>query len=440
MPFDSGEFRKLIVREASVRAGRGSFFEQLRSQMLAGLLVAVLLPAVAISAAVGEGLLAIQALNNSMIGCSFAVWFGLILVRRVSAFPGSRMFGFILPSFATSYGVVLTVFLLMRLDYSNVYFALSFAFVLGIAFLTGHWIERYGSRRFFVVPTGQIDLVLDIPNVEWVILDKPEVPAEPGAAIVADLHFDHEDEWERMLAEAAICGRAVYHTKMLQESLTGRVAINHLSENSFGSLVPNLAYRKFKRLFDIALSIALLPILILPLVIVALLVRLDSTGPILFVQERMGYRGQPFRMFKFRTMHVRNPVADAAAAREEAITVTDDKRVTRIGRFLRHSRIDEIPQIINVLRGEMSWIGPRPEAVQLSLWYEAELPFYRYRHIVRPGISGWAQVNQGHVASLVDVHQKLHFDFYYIKNFSAWLDILISLRTIHIMMTGFGSK
>jgi lipopolysaccharide/colanic/teichoic acid biosynthesis glycosyltransferase len=114
--------------------------------------------------------------------------------------------------------------------------------------------------------------------------------------------------------------------------------------------------------------------------------------------------------------------------------------VTRLGRFLRISRLDELPQVINILRGEMSWIGPRPEALPLSHWYQDELPFYYYRHIVYPGITGWAQVNQGHVTEVDRVLEKLHYDFYYIKNFSAWLDILILLKTVRTMLTGFGAK
>ena len=144
-------------------------------------------------------------------------------------------------------------------------------------------------------------------------------------------------------------------------------------------------------------------------------------------------------MFKFRTMRVNTP-GIGADAREAAITRDDDDRVTRVGRFLRQYRIDELPQLFNVIRGEMSWIGPRPEAVPLSLWYEAELPFYRYRHIVRPGITGWAQVKQGHVADVDEVLWKLHYDFYYIKNFSFWLDVLIVARTIRTILSGFGAR
>jgi lipopolysaccharide/colanic/teichoic acid biosynthesis glycosyltransferase len=123
-----------------------------------------------------------------------------------------------------------------------------------------------------------------------------------------------------------------------------------------------------------------------------------------------------------------------------AMTKSSDDRITRVGRVLRKLRVDEFPQIINILKWEMSWIGPRPEAQVLSVWYTSEIPFYRYRHVVKPGISGWAQVNQGHVAEVKDVHEKLHYDFYYIKYFSPWLDLLIVFRTIKTMLSGFGAR
>jgi lipopolysaccharide/colanic/teichoic acid biosynthesis glycosyltransferase len=131
---------------------------------------------------------------------------------------------------------------------------------------------------------------------------------------------------------------------------------------------------------------------------------------------------------------------DVGDDRRAAMTSDDDERVTRVGAFLRRTRIDELPQIFNILRFEMSWIGPRPEAEVLSVWYTSELPFYRYRHVVKPGISGWAQINQGHVADVGDVNVKLQYDFYYIKYFSPWLDILILFRTIRTMMNGFGAR
>jgi lipopolysaccharide/colanic/teichoic acid biosynthesis glycosyltransferase len=131
---------------------------------------------------------------------------------------------------------------------------------------------------------------------------------------------------------------------------------------------------------------------------------------------------------------------EAIVSRRAAITSEDDQRVTRVGKVLRKLRLDELPQVVNILKGEMSWIGPRPEAEVLSKWYMGELPFYRYRHVVKPGISGWAQVNQGHVAEVEEVHRKLQYDFYYIKYFSPLLDLLIVFRTVKTMLTGFGSR
>jgi lipopolysaccharide/colanic/teichoic acid biosynthesis glycosyltransferase len=127
-------------------------------------------------------------------------------------------------------------------------------------------------------------------------------------------------------------------------------------------------------------------------------------------------------------------------AREADITKSDDDRITAVGRFIRKTRIDELPQIVNILMGQMSWIGPRPETLRLSEWYESDIPFYRYRHIVRPGISGWAQVRQGHVADVDDVREKLEYDLYYVKHFSVWLDLLIVMHTIRVVLTGHGAK
>ena len=175
---------------------------------------------------------------------------------------------------------------------------------------------------------------------------------------------------------------------------------------------------------------------------IAVAVLVDSGRPVLFVSPRAGREARPFGMLKFRTM-IPNAIA---VGREQGISedpfglVKDDPRVTRVGRWLRRTGLDELPQLVNVLRGQMSLIGPRPEAVALSRWYESELPFYFYRHIVRPGMSGWAQVQQGHVTDLDAVTEKLAYDFYYIKNFSAWLDILIAGRTLAVIASGFGSK
>jgi lipopolysaccharide/colanic/teichoic acid biosynthesis glycosyltransferase len=375
----------------------------------------------------------------SALSCGLAVATGFVLIRKVTAFPGTGAFGMILPSFGTAYGLMMAGLLGARINYSGIFLSISIVLVLGGAFVLFHLLERSSRPHFYVVPHGRTGLLFGLTQADWTVMEQCAIPADAQAVIVADLRHDHEDAWERMLAEAAIQGHPVYHTKQIWESLTGRVSIEHMSENSFGSLLPNLAYRRVKRFVEVIAALLLLPLLLLPMLVIGLVIKLDSPGPIFFVQERMGYRGRVFRMFKFRSMRSRPLLADEAA-RLDAITQSDDVRITRPGRFLRRVRLDELPQILNVLRGEMSFIGPRPEAVALSKWYEAEIPFYRYRHIVRPGITGWAQVKQGHVAELAEVDQKLNFDFYYIKNFSLWIDMLIALRTIPTMLSGFGSK
>jgi lipopolysaccharide/colanic/teichoic acid biosynthesis glycosyltransferase len=410
-------------------------FQSLRFQMLAIFVFGGMFP---FFASRFQSFVTADTSQNSAIASLVAALAALIAFRRVTAFPGTFSFAYILPAFATTYGAAIAVLFFLRLSYSGSMLAIGFAASVAFTFFLALIIERRGVARFYVVPGGSDELVRDAPRFEWVMLRSPEVPAERNATIVADLRWNHDSAWERMLAEAALKGHPVYHTKQLHESLSGRVNIEHLSENNLGSLVPNFAYDKIKRLVDFVAALALIPVWVVLMPVIALAVRLDSPGPAIFRQKRMGYRGHPFTMLKFRTMHLSSGEEDDDAARRNAVTLADDARITRVGRFLRRTRLDEIPQVINVLRGEMSFIGPRPEAMALADWYERELPFYSYRHIVRPGLTGWAQVNQGHVAELDEVHQKLQYDFYYIKNFSAWLDIVIVLRTIRIVLFGFG--
>ena len=431
----------LMTRQhGSMHRRQPVLLESLSAQAVIGLSMAVLIPFLLLPN-YDFSLTKQNAAVDSIYGSIFAYAIGLILLRRMSAYPGAGYFAYIIPSFTVSYGMVAAFLFVLRLEYSNVFLGTSLAISMVTSFVFSFWVARYSRPHFYVVPSPRTCELAMTLNADFTALRDPDLPrGGRRAAIVADLRHDHDDAWERFLAQAAINGHPVYHWKLLTESLTGRVNIEHLSENSFGSLLPNLAYRNVKRLIDVAAVLLLLPLLAPPMLLVALLIKLDSAGPVLFVQERMGFRGRPFRIVKFRTMRPRPPCRDEAEAINDAMTRTDDDRITRIGRFLRRTRIDELPQIWNILCGEMSWIGPRPEAVALSEWYEREIPFYSYRHIVRPGISGWAQVNQGHVTDLDSINEKLAFDFYYIKYFSAWLDIVVALRTVTIMATGFGSK
>ena len=409
----------------------------MRFQLGLGLLLAVIAPWL-VRMQVERGGAELVGLQASLFGTTVALIAGYYGFRRLSRYPGVRASYHIFPSFAVSYGLVLAAFFFARLDYSRLHFIASFGLCVFWYYIVYFKLQRQQRLRIGVVPFGDVGSLYAIPEVSWIALTDPAGLRGHFDAVVADLRADIPDEWERFLADRALDGTLVMHVKQIEESLTGRVAIDHLSENTLGSLIPGIVFGKFKRAADFAVTILALPLLVPVLLLVALMVRLDSPGPVIFRQERMGYRGRPFMMFKFRTMT--NGTGQPEDARLAAMTREGDARVTRIGKVLRHYRIDELPQVVNILKGEMSWIGPRPEAVPLSLWYEAELPFYRYRHIVRPGITGWAQVKQGHVAEVDDVLWKLHYDFYYIKNFSFWLDLLIVARTVRTVLSGFGAR
>jgi lipopolysaccharide/colanic/teichoic acid biosynthesis glycosyltransferase len=372
--------------------------------------------------------------ETTLIGTFLAVLMGALVLRQMVTYPGVQRFSPILPAFFMTFGAVLAVFLFLRLDYSRL--QLLGGFLASISwFYFVMSIERHARRPLLlVVSGGDAASLLANDQVDTKLARMPDQIPAGITAVVADLRADHSDAWERFLAHCALNGIPVYHWKQVSESLTGRVAIEHLSENNLGSLVPPTAYMQFKRATDITLAIIALPVAAVVALAIALAIKLEDGGPVLFRQTRMGFRGRNFTMLKFRTMKV------GVGANIRPYTEESDPRITRVGRLLRRFRIDELPQLINILKGQMSWIGPRPESLELARWYESRIPFYSYRHIVRPGISGWAQVNQGNVAEVEAATTKLHYDFYYIKYFSPWLELLILGKTVRTVLTGFGAR
>lgn len=199
-------------------------------------------------------------------------------------------------------------------------------------------------------------------------------------------------------------------------------------------LLHSHGYAHIKRAADVILAALVLLMAAPVMAAAAIAVRLDSCGPILYRQTRTGMGGRTFTIAKFRSMRTD---AEAGGAKW---AMANDPRVTRIGRFLRRSRVDELPQLWNVLRGDMSMIGPRPERPEFNQQLEQQIPWYDLRHLVKPGLSGWAQVNYPYGASVEDALRKLEFDLYYIKNQSFVLDTIIVLRTIRVVLRGFGSR
>ncbi|MDR3176161.1 MAG: TIGR03013 family PEP-CTERM/XrtA system glycosyltransferase [Desulfovibrio sp.] len=260
----------------------------------------------------------------------------------------------------------------------------------------------------------------------------------PTRVIVLEAAFP-DKELAHGLFLAKLKGLKVVDMRGLYERLAARVPVDLirdewlLLEDGF-NLNVNDAMRRFKRALDIFFSLGLF-VFALPLMLAAALcVRLESPGPVLYRQKRVGLNGSEFTVVKIRSMR-------ADAEKDGAVWAgRNDSRVTRIGRLIRKTRIDELPQLVNVIKGEMSLIGPRPERMEFVRELRAAIPYYDVRHTVKPGISGWAQVCYPYGASLEDARLKLEYDLYYIKNMSALLDAKIILKTIGVVLFPKGAR
>jgi len=222
------------------------------------------------------------------------------------------------------------------------------------------------------------------------------------------------------------------------ERETGRVDLDTLNPSwlifSDGFSSGRAISSVLKRMFDIAASSLLLALTLPVIALFALLVKIDSRGPAFFRQVRVGLYGEPFVVLKLRSMRT-DAEKDGAKWAEK-----DDPRITRLGRFIRKVRIDELPQVWTVLKGQMSFVGPRPEVPSFVDDLEQQLPYYAERHMVKPGITGWAQINYPYGASVEDARAKLEYDLYYAKNYTPFLDLLILLQTLRVVLWPEGAR
>jgi len=234
----------------------------------------------------------------------------------------------------------------------------------------------------------------------------------------------------KALLECKELGVQITPMPVLFEQLAGQVPIEHIGDNWFVALPLRSAeadgfYPVAKRAFDILSALVGLSVLVPFFPFIALAIYLDSPGPIFYTQERVGKGGKVFKLIKLRTM-IPGAEADGQALRAQ----TNDPRVTRVGRWLRKMRLDEMPQLINVLKGEMSAVGPRPERPEHLAELDKVISFHRLRNAVKPGMAGWAVVNYDYIDSVEDARIRLQYDLYYIKHQSLWLDLFILLRTM----------
>jgi exopolysaccharide biosynthesis polyprenyl glycosylphosphotransferase len=297
--------------------------------------------------------------------------------------------------------------------------------LLGLVASASELVDVEDAQRYLGTGAELRRLVMEYGVTELVMAYTNDVP---------------QDVFEGLLA-CYEAGVQVTPMMRLYEQITGRLPIEHMSERLWSLVLPDEAhslranvYALWKRLTDIVLALIGLALFVLLLPMLALVITLDSRGPIFYTQTRLGLGGKPFRIVKLRSM-----VADAEADAGPQWAQENDSRITRVGRFLRRSRLDEVPQLINVLRGEMSIIGPRPERPEFVETLASEIPYYRARLAAKPGLTGWAQVRYRYGNTQEDAVRKLQYDLYYIRHQSPMLDLIIAMKTIGTMVTFAGT-
>ena len=286
---------------------------------------------------------------------------------------------------------------------------------LAIASLPVILIMSYANLRFYRSARGRVGL-LSFPGADKVstmfgggltlISDSAEQIGEIDTLLI-DGHEHHTREWAAFINDCYLSGVDIVPWSRFMEITQGTLDINSFEVHHIAYSPSQLLYARLKRVFDVLAVILTLPLSLLMGGLVALLILVRDGRPILFKQERLGYAGSVFTIYKFRTMRGKNNIG--------AATKSDSRVIPGLG-LLRRSRLDELPQFYNILRGEMSLIGPRPEAIDLATWYEGIMPEYAHRLLILPGITGWAQVNYGYTSNPSEARQKLSYDLYYIKN------------------------
>ncbi len=266
-------------------------------------------------------------------------------------------------------------------------------------------------------------------NKIWaVVLAADTAPATPTGD---STEYQHLLDWR-------LRGIRVYDDVSFWEQHLGRINLSRIDAVWFlraEGFSNGLISRAIKRVIDVLVSLVLLALTFPLMLATAVAVRLDSPGPVLYRQQRVGLFGEPFTLLKFRSMRI-----DAEPEGAPRWAAMKDPRVTRVGSFIRSTRIDELPQLLNVLRGEMSLIGPRPERPHFVAQLAEVIPFYNERSYVKPGITGWAQVNFPYGASVEDARQKLSYDLYYVKNRGTFLDLLILIATVRVILFREGAR
>jgi lipopolysaccharide/colanic/teichoic acid biosynthesis glycosyltransferase len=381
---------------------------------------------------------------QTVLWCALPYLLAAHWLYRGAGLPAAERGGLLLITTAIPFLLTPLGFALLQQPYSRGAILLVYA-LSTTWFLLGDWLHRrHHTQRLLCLDAsvpeqlqrllGPTRLRIQSVRLEpWPkdMLASHPIPACDG--VVLDRHTPPSDERHQLLSSLKLNHVRLYSVEAVAELLSGRKML-HASQDELWQIDGNPAHDVAKRVIDTAFVLTTLPLWLPLCVLVALAVRLDSAGPALFTQRRAGLNGRSFRLWKFRSMQHQQAPQPARFAQQQ------DARVTRVGRVIRRWRLDELPQLWNVLLGDMSLIGPRPEQTQFVHEFATRIPAYPYRHLVRPGITGWAQVQQGYADSEELTLIKLSYDLYYVAHYSMAVDLLIAYKTVRIVLNGFGSR
>jgi len=371
-----------------------------------------------------------EAIMSFLVLTSYLLTF--LITSKTTIFPRIEHAGVIFTVVSLMYLILISIIAIGRLYYSRSF--LLYAYILNsIWLMIGYLLKRKRKPKLMLLTSTDCDDLLAIENIAWYIPNSPS-EAPPLDGIVISSLEELDSAWSRYVVNQALKGASVYHISDIYEAYLGKLPFKYFSEEFIGDNYRSFTVKFSKRSFDVILALVLSPLTLLLSIVIAILIKLDSEGPVFFKQDRVGQGGKVFKMIKFRTMYV------DAEAKGPKFADKDDPRITRIGRILRKFHLDELPQIWNILKGEMSFIGPRPEQTKFVEEFEREIPYYNLRHLVKPGITGWAQIHYGYAAGLEETIEKLEYDLYYIKNMSVWLDLVIILKTILVLLRRQGAR
>lgn len=343
-------------------------------------------------------------------------------------------------SFSAFYLTVAYILIIGILAFTRAYYSRTFLASTYILFIlwngVGMLFIKDRVRKLLILSGGIANKLKEFAHPSWIFSDSlnaiDNISEYDG--IVLDLHSEHDKGLLSSLATKSLQGIPIIHAATVYEEYSGRTSLHYLAHEGIYKLGMTRGYEYLKRFWELIL-VSVLSVLLLPVFILTIIgIKMDTQGPVFFNQVRVGKNGKLFTLYKFRSMDTDSEDDGVQFASER------DHRITKFGKFIRKYRIDELPQFWNILKGDMNLIGPRPEQQDFVDYFKSEIPFYVYRHKVRPGITGWAQVKGGYADDIKTTREKLEYDLYYVKNLSLSLDLLIAYATVKTVITGYGSR